>query len=123
MDIGRLRYFLKYEYTYEDTTQKIFLDEMERIFDSFRNTGDTELLLYNGACVGKTCENCGMNGYRFVGNISKNYLDLIFEIEGNDIKDIFECVQFETDVDIERLGIKADIDVDLDEKNINQIPF
>lgn len=123
MDINSLRYFLKDEYTYEDTTKEIFLDKIESIFEAHRDCGDTELLLYKGACASTTCENCGMSGYRFVGNHSKNYMDLLFEIDGNDIRDIFECVQFKTDVNIENLGMKADIDVDLDEQNANNIPF
>lgn len=123
MDIDRLRYYLKDEYTYEDTTKEIFLNKIESIFDSYRNSGDTELLLFKGACAGKTCENCGMKSYRFVGNHSKNFMDLLFEIDGDDIKDIFECVQFKTDVDIENLGMKADIDVDQYYHDINDIPF
>jgi hypothetical protein len=109
MDIANLRLHLKDEYNYEDTTKEIFLNEIEKIFDAHKNSGDTELIIYNGACAGKRCENCGKKGYRFVGNHSKNYMDLLFEIEGDDIKDIFSCSYFNTEVEIEGLQTKADI--------------
>lgn len=107
MDIDNLRLHLKDDYTYEDTTKEIFLNEIEKIFEDHRNLGDTELLISKGACAGKRCENCGKKGFRFVGNHSKNYMDLLFEIEGDDIKDIFDCSQFKPDVDIDGLGTKA----------------
>ena len=66
MDIDQLRYLLKDEYTYGETTKEIFLNEVEAVFEAHRNSGDTELLLYSGVCSGKTCENCGKKGYRFV---------------------------------------------------------
>lgn len=66
MDIDQLRCFLKDEYTYSETTKEIFLNEVESVFEAHRNSGDTELLLYPGICNGKTCENCGKKGYRFV---------------------------------------------------------
>lgn len=124
MDIGNLRYMLKDEYTYEGTTKEIFLNEIDNIFKAHKNSGDTELIIYKGACAGsKTCDNCGMKGYRFVGNHSKNFMDLLFEIEGDDIKDICDCMNFKTDVDIADLGMKADIDVNLYEQNSSGIPF
>jgi hypothetical protein len=109
MDIDKLRLYLKDEYTYEDTSKEIFLNEIEQVFEAHRNSGDTELIIYNGACAGIRCENCGKKGFRFVGNHSKNYMDLLFEIEGDDIKDIFDCSQFKSDVDIDGLQTKADI--------------
>ncbi|MBN2894048.1 MAG: hypothetical protein JXL97_19415, partial [Bacteroidales bacterium] len=81
MKIHQLRYLLKDEYTYQETTKEIFLNEVESIFEAYRNSGDTELLLYPGVCNSKTCGNCGKMGYRFVGNFSKNHMDLIFEVE------------------------------------------
>ena len=81
MDISRLQLHLKNEYTYQDTTKEDFLYEIEVNFELHKNWGDTELLIYKGACAGKICINCGMKGYRFVGNHSKNYMDLLFEIE------------------------------------------
>src|SRR5680860_1481225 len=116
MDIDRLRYFLKDEYTYEETTKEIFLNEIESIFEAHRNSGDTELLLYPGVCAGKTCENCGKKGFRYVGNKSKNYMDLIFEIEEDDIKDIFSCGEFKSNAEISGLKTRASIYIHLDDR-------
>jgi hypothetical protein len=107
MDIANLRLHLKDEYTYEDTTKEIFLNEIERIFEEHQNLGDTELLIYKGACAGKICENWGCKGFRFLGNHSKNFMDLLFDIEGDDIKDISNCPVFDTDVEINDLGRQA----------------
>ena len=123
MDIANLRLYLKDKYTYEETTKEIFLNEIEAIFEAHRNSGDTELLIYPGVCAGKTCENCGKKGYRFVGNNSKNHMDLIFEVEGDDIIDIYDCMLFESKRKIKGLGIKAEFDLNLDIKNTGEIPF
>jgi len=107
MDIANLRLHLKDEYAYQDTTKEIFLNEIERIFEEHQNLGDTELLIYKGACAGKICENWGCKGFRFLGNHSKNFMDLLFDIEGDDIKDIYSCEIFDTDVEINDLGRQA----------------
>jgi len=116
MDITQLRLQLKDEYTYEDTTKEIFLNEIEAIFEAHHNSGDTELLIYPGVCNGKTCENCGKKGFRFVGNNSKNHMDLIFEIEGDDIKDIYSCAEFKSDTEIKDLATQASIYIHLDDR-------
>lgn len=116
MDIDGLRLYLKDEYSYQDTTKEIFLHELGSIFESYKNSGDTELILYTGKCAGKSCANCGKKGYRFVGNHSKNYIDLLFITEGDEIIDIFSCNEFETTTLIENLGMKAEIYVQTDDK-------
>ena len=126
MDIGKLRLYLKDEYTYNNLTKEIFLNEIEGVFEAYKNSGDTELHIFNGACASKTCDNCGLKGYRFVGNNSKNYMDLLFVMEGDDIIDIFDCVQFKSEVEIEGLKTKTDIFYDLDyltEKESDSFPF
>lgn len=117
MDIDNLRLNLKDEYSYEDTTKEIFLNEIDQVFQAHKNLGDTELIIYLGKCAGETCPNCGKKGYRFVGNHSKNYMDLIFEIEGDDILDFFTCCTFKTDSDVSESGTKADIYINLDDQN------
>lgn len=116
MDIDLLRYYLKDKYTYQEATKEVFLDKIENIFEEHRNVGDTELLLYEGACTSKTCENCGKKGYRLVGNRSKNYIDLIFEVDGDDITDIYTCSEFESYTEIPDLETKADIYINLDDE-------
>jgi hypothetical protein len=116
MDIDLLRYYLKDKYTYQEATKEVFLDKIERIFEAHRNAGDTELWLFPGACAGNDCENCGKKGYRFVGNHSKNYLNLIFETTGDNITDIYSCSQFQSDTEVPGLGSKSSIEIDLDER-------
>jgi len=116
MDIAKLRLYLKDDYTYQDTTKEIFLSEIASIFEAHKNSKDTELLIYKGACGSKICDNCGKKGFRFVGNHSKNYMDLLFETEGVDIKDIYSCEQFKTDVEINDLGTRASIYINHDDR-------
>jgi len=86
MDIDTLRLYLKDEYSYEDTTKEIFLAEIERIFKRRKNAGDTKLIIYEGKCKD---DNCDKRGYRFVGNRSRNYIDLVFVTKKDDIINIF----------------------------------
>lgn len=116
MNIDNLRLFLKDEILYQDTTKEIFLNEIESIFEAHKNSEDTELIICKGKCAGKTCENCGKQGYRFVGNKSKNYFDLLFEMIGDDITDIYSCAQFNTFDEIDKLGTKAEVEINLDDQ-------
>ncbi len=115
MDIDRLQFYLKEEYSYQDTTKQIFLKEIERIFIEHQKAGDTELLIYEGKCAGGGCENCNKDGFRFIGNHSRNCLDLIFLMDGEDIKDIFDCLAFETTEYHEEIRNKASIVINADE--------
>ena len=119
MDTDNLRLFLKDEHSYQDTTKELFLNEIASIFEVHKNSGDTELIIYRGKCGGRTCENCGKQGYRFVGNHSRNYLDLLFEMKGEDITDIYSCAQFNTFEQIDDLGARTRIVISLD----NQVAF
>jgi len=116
MDIDNLRLCLKDEHSYQDTTKETFLNEVESIFEAHKNSGDTELLFYKGACGSQICDNCGKKGFRFVGNHSNNYIDLLFETDGDDIKDIYSCEQFKSDVEINDLGTRAYIYINHDER-------
>ncbi len=115
LDIVSLRIHLKEEYSYQDTTKLIFLSKLDQVFNKFKNVGDTELLIYPGACAGKACDNCGVKGYRFVGNFSKHYIDLLFVIISADIRDIFYCSCFNPDVELDGLQRKESIFIDKDD--------
>ena len=116
IDIAKLRLYLKDDYTYQDTSKELFLNEIEAIFDAHKNSGDTELLIYKGACGSQICENCGKKGFRFVGNHSRNYTDLLFVTEGDDINDIYSCEQFKTDAETDDLGTRAYIYINHDDR-------
>ncbi len=116
MDIDALRLHLK-DYNYQDATKEVFLIQLEKVFLNFKNAGDTELLRYEGECNGKSCPNFGKSGYRFVGNNSMRYLDLIFDIEGGDIIDIYSCAKFKSDKKIKNLKYKKHLNIPVDERN------
>ena len=115
MDIDTLHLHLK-DYYYQDAPKDVFLIQLEKVFLNFQHAGDTELLMYEGKCNGKSCSNCGKKGYRFVGNNSKNYLDLIFETEGDNILDIYSCAIFHSKEKIKKLKYKKHINIPEDEK-------
>ena len=116
MNIENLRLFLNEDILYQDTTKAVFLDQVESIFEAYKNSGDTQLLIYTGNCSSKPCGNCGKKGYRFLGNNSRNYLDLLFETTEDDITDIFYCRRFKTHVELDKLGVRGELEVNLDEQ-------
>jgi hypothetical protein len=116
MDIDVLDLHLKDEYSYQDTTKEVFLGELNNIFKSHFKLGDTSLLIYDGKCNSCDCSNSGKHCYRFVGNKSKNYFDLIFIIEGDDIRDLFDCCNFAPDVDTGELNNSSSIIINDDDK-------
>lgn len=123
MDIDRLQFHLKEEYSYQDTTKEIFLNEVERIFEEHKKAGDTELLIYEGKCAGVGCDHCKRGGFRFIGNHSRNYFDLIFIMYSDDIKDIFDCLGFKTTEYHEELKNSASIDINIDDQiTFNKTP-
>lgn len=116
MDIEKLHLLLNDDYSYQDTTKEIFLEKIKEIFDTHRNSGDTELRYYKGKCNSNECENCGTGGYRFVGNSSKNYLDLLFVQQGDDVKDIFNCGNFKSDEETGDLNNSDYISINRDDE-------
>ena len=50
-------------------------------------------------------------------------MDLLFIMEGDDIKDIFDCRHFKAVVDILILAMKADFDVNLDDQIAGNFPI
>jgi len=123
LDLDKLQFYLKEEYTYQDTTKEIFLNKIKDIFEAHKNSGDTALLIYEGVCGHEKCGNCGKSGYRFIGNKSRNYFDLLYIITDDDIKDIFQCREFQTHLDSGELKNDAFIHIDLDDEvTFNKTP-
>lgn len=87
---------------YQDATKEVFLEKLNGAFLKFEKNGDTYLSHHKGVCNSEECSNKGCSGYSFVGNNSKNHIDLIFQESDNEIDDIFHCNSFEiTDKSVE----------------------
>jgi hypothetical protein len=51
-------------------------------------------LHWNGVVNLTVFSNKGCTGYLFIGNRSRNYINLIFQIDGSEILDMGECCDF-----------------------------
>ena len=123
MNIPILNLLLDDHKTYADTTKEIFINKLENIFEDFKHSGDTELLIENGSCGSMQCSNCGAKGYRFVGNYSKDYFDFIFEMDGDFLKEISYCFLFKTDKSSTDFAEPIYIEIKYDDrKDFNKTP-
>jgi hypothetical protein len=89
-----------------------------------KDSGDTHLILYEGKCGGTECPNCGKRGYRFVGNHSGAFMDLIFECKGDDITDIYSCEHFMSHEETIPLNFRHELEIaDQNHPEKNNLPF
>ncbi|WP_169719255.1 hypothetical protein [Algoriphagus mannitolivorans] len=98
MDRDKLEELLEPSLSYQDVSFPAFLDGLERIFSKFRQAGDDFLEVQSGHCCSLGCNPDKIRtAYRFVGNTTRDYLDLRFILElTEDLKDhrvldIFQC--------------------------------
>lgn len=115
MDIKTLHNSLK-DYHYQNATKESFLRQLGKAFQNFYDADDTSLVAYKGQCNNSQCENFGKSGYRFVGNSSNRYINLIFEIEDGDIKNIFHCGHLKTYEEAGKMSYELKIKIPEDEK-------
>jgi len=94
MNTDALYFLLDAERTYQDWERNEFILKLERVFKKFEADGDTYLNAVQGACGG-SCSR-GQNGYLFIGNKSKNYMNLLFVEEELQLTDLYECSLFRT---------------------------
>ena len=116
IDIEKLRFYLKDEYSYQNATREIFLSKLADIFVKARIAGDTEFLIFTGACADDESDDFNKRGYCFVGMKSKHRISFIFVEEGDDIKDVIYCPWFETDEEIEDMPSFGRIWINHDER-------
>src|ERR1035437_5490041 len=93
MDIEMLEMVLDDGRTYDGARKDVFLKRLNELFNKFKKNNDKYLIPHNGKSIG-SCGHNGISGYAFVGNNSRNYLELIFEINGTDVIDIASCGYF-----------------------------
>jgi hypothetical protein len=94
MNVEALYYLLDLERTYQDWQRNEFILKLERVMEKFEADGDTYLNAIQGSCGGSCAK--GQNGYLFIGNNSKNYMNLLFVEEQLELQDLYECSLFRT---------------------------
>jgi hypothetical protein len=108
MNTEALYYLLDVERTYQDWKRNEFILKLERVMEKFEADGDTYLNAVQGACGGSCSK--GQNGYLFIGNNSKNYMNLLFVEEELQLTDLYECSLFRTKFENLSLGKRYYID-------------
>ena len=94
MNTEALYLLLDVDRTYQDWKRNEFILKLERVMEKFEADGDTYLNAVQGACGGSCSK--GQNGYLFIGNNSKNYMNLLFVEEELQLTDLYECSLFRT---------------------------
>lgn len=93
LDIEMVSDILDDNRTYQDFEKCIFIHKLGNALNEFIAAGDTFLNCYNGFCNEEIC-NYKCSGFSFIGNHSKKYFDLIIDINGGIVHDIYECSRF-----------------------------
>jgi hypothetical protein len=92
------------------TSKSEFIILIKELFDRFRELGDTRLYAEPGTCNG--C-NVGCGGFTFLSDKTRNYIEFVFEIEGDKVIDIMDCWQFKNDnITRSMLGDRMNINKD-----------
>jgi len=120
MDIEMLDAILPNTITYNDVSKKNFIAALGMLFNEFRSYGDSHLIQFKGAC--KICKK-GYPGFTFIGNNSKNFVNIIIEFPKNasgnfDIVDIFDCSSFRNYVGVLNVNKQLFINTNLFTNNI-----
>lgn len=91
MDIEMVEAFLDSDKTYQDWKKSKFINKLADAFNQFKSYGDSNLASYPGSCG--ICDK-SKSGFTFVGNISGNYMSIIFDVAEGKINDLYECSVF-----------------------------
>lgn len=118
MDIKSLTHLLEDSFTYNDKPKKEFLNDLKKTFRNFKQLGNTYLEVHKGNCIGKSCDVISCVGFSFVGNNSRDIMNLIFK---EDNSDIFTCYNFalnDKNIEITSLDIE-----DFNFDDFDDVPF
>jgi hypothetical protein len=75
--------------------------------EDFKSHGDTFLNAVEGRCGDCYKEK---TGYLFIGNNSKRYMNLLFDLDKGEITDLFECSNFKTQFKFRHLTKRVYVD-------------
>lgn len=104
LDIEMIAAILDDNKLYLGLPKKEFIGKLRKAFREFEIAGDTQLTIHEGRC-GKC--NKGMCGFTFCGN-QGHYMNVLFEMEGDKVKDIGDCCEFITPSEVsgKRIWVK-----------------
>lgn len=88
LDLDKLKDFYTYVDGYSDYRKNQFIEDFELALSKFIELGDTFLESNLGRC-GRCYKGC--NGYQLIGNNTRNYLQVIFEKNGDKVLQLAEC--------------------------------
>lgn len=115
MDIEMIDAILPNTMTYNDVSKKHFIIALDMLFNEFKSYGDTHLIQFMG-----TCQSCkkGYPGYTYIGNNSKNFINIIIEMPKKpyaniDIADIYDCSKFKFKLGVLNLNKQLKINTDI----------
>lgn len=109
LDIEIIDAVLEANRTYQDMEKSLFISKLGLAFNEFVQAGDTYLNRFRGLCNSKIC-NYKCSGFRFVGNHSRNFFDLIIDIKDGVVYDIYECSIFK--VKDEEMPLRKRVEID-----------
>ena len=123
MDIEMLDTILPNTITYNDVSKKKFIAAIGMLFNEFKSYGDSHLIQFRGTC--QICKK-GKPGFTFIGNNSKNFVNIIFEFPKNpsvnfDINDIYDCSSFKSKLGALNVNKQLFINTDLFKSDIYDI--
>lgn len=98
--------------TYQNFPKWEFINKLRNAFEQFTAQGDTCLLVFPGRCDSCNCDNYKKSGYILYGNHTKNYIQLIVELDDNErISDLYECNSFKVSISTKFMpGKRIEID-------------
>ena len=120
IDIEMFKEFSVHVEDFKNNKKQYFINDLAIAFTKLKESGDTFLQPEFGNCG--SC-NKGCTGYLFIGNRSRNYINLIFQIDGSEILDMGECCDFKPINKVQNLNQRIYIHSFNDRKSEEFIPF
>lgn len=120
LDIEMFKEFYIHTEDYKQSKRLFLLKDMVIAFNKFKKQGDTFLEPNLGIC--NSC-NKGYHGHQLVGNLSKNYMNLLFENGIDKIIGLTECTDLKTENKIKGLNKRIYLHKYNEPGSPNNVPF
>jgi hypothetical protein len=91
LDTEMLDLILTDGYLYQGVKKSTFLYELDKIFEKWKQQGDTNLKIEKGRCLCPKCQKVNLEGWTLIGNNTSNYLNLMFNVLDGKVRDIYHC--------------------------------